>query len=278
MAVQMTLKVLLWCLILCINVISLLYSFELGGSSHSYSKFDKWEPCHNGTISFEFKTLSGSGILMYIDGGRKSNDYFELKLINGALHLTYNLKNEINMLTAGQNLNDNKWHSVDLIRDESLTTLKVGTYTFTRQTIKYDPNYITFENSNSNYVYFGGLPSDFKHRLSELTRIQVVYEPRLQGSIRNIFYSNCGKIMTSPEMLESEGLVMEGDQCMKNNPCQNEGICVMLDDGVKCDCSWTNYDGKYCEIGKLFLIFYPLTKYIFMYFTSFWTKLNFFRN
>jgi leucine-rich repeat transmembrane neuronal protein 1/2 len=264
MAVKMTLTVLQWCLILCLNVLTL-YAFELGGSSHSFSKFESWVPCQNGTITFQFKTLSGSGILMYIDGGgRKSSDYFELKLINGAMHLTYNINNELNMLSAGQNLNDNEWHSVNLIRDGRLTTLKVDAYIYTRQTQNYDPNYVTFENSNANYVFIGGLPSEYKHKLSDIARVPAVYEPRLQGSVRNIFYSNCGKAMTSPQMLDSEGLVMEGDQCMKNNPCKNEGICVMLDDGVQCDCIWTNFDGKYCEIGKLFIVLYCHgKKYIF---------------
>ncbi|XP_053395317.1 neurexin-1-like isoform X3 [Mercenaria mercenaria] len=250
MAVEIVMKVLQWFIILSMNVITFSYSFDMGGASHSFSKFESWVPCHNGTITFEFQTHSGSGMLMYIDGGRKSNDYFELKLINGVLHLTFKLNNERNMLSAGQNLNNNEWHSVDLIRDGRLTTLKVDEFSYTRENQNYDPTYITFENSNNNYVFIGGLPSEYSHKLSELAHPQIMFEPRLQGSVRNLFYSNCGKAMTSPQMLESEGLVMEGDKCMKSNPCKNDGICVMQDHGVQCDCSWTNFVGEYCEIER----------------------------
>lgn len=245
-------NILQWFVILSFNWITIAYSFNFGGASSSFSKFEPWVPCHNGTISFEFKTHSGSGMLMYIDGGRNGPDYFELKLINGGLHFTFKLNNERNMLSAGQDLNNNEWHSVDLIRDGRLTTLKVDEFSYTGKNQNFDPAYVTFQNSNENYVFIGGLPSDYNHKLSELSHPQIMFEPRLQGSVRNLVYSNCGKAMMTPEMLDSDGLILESDLCMKNNPCKNEGICVMRDHGVQCDCSWTNFMGEFCEIGKQF--------------------------
>lgn len=250
MALDLLIRYFYWFVILSLNLIAFCYSFNFDGSSSSFSKFESWVPCHNGTITFEFKTHSSSALLFYTDGGRKTPDYFELKLINGIMHLTFMLNNERNMLSAGQNLNNNEWHSVDLIRDGRLTTLKVDEFSYTREDKNYSPEYVTFGDSNENYVFIGGLPLDYNQKLSELAHPQVVFEPRLQGSVRNLFYSNCGKAMTTPQMLDSEGLIVESDKCMNNNPCMNNGICVMRDHGVQCDCSGTSFTGEHCQIGK----------------------------
>ena len=51
-------------------------SFQ-GGTSKSYARFPKWNACVNASISFEFKTLEGDGLLMYTDDKGKY-DFFEV--------------------------------------------------------------------------------------------------------------------------------------------------------------------------------------------------------
>ena len=234
---------------LFLGIISLCLPFDFEGSSTSYAKFSSWVPCHNGTVSFEFKTQLPNSLLLYTDSGG-TGDYFQLKLVNGKMHLRYKLSKNSAMLSAGQNLNDNNWHTVDIMREEKYTTLKVDDISYTRENMMYNPDSLNLETSSQNYVFIGGLPIEYNEKLSELALASVTFEPRLKGSVQNLFFSNCGKALSAPDMIDYQGIILETDRCLKNNPCQNDGICVNRNNGVQCDCSWTNYIGEFCSIGK----------------------------
>ncbi|KAH3844647.1 hypothetical protein DPMN_086906 [Dreissena polymorpha] len=228
-------------------------SFKFDGSSTSFGKFSQWTPCHNGTIEFEFRTNVSNALLFYIDSGdkQKNPDYFELKLIDGLMHLRFKLNREIDMVSSAMgNLNDNEWHLVKLMRVGRQTTLVVDKATIMKEHQNFDIEYKTFGDSVDNYVYIGGLPNIFNTQLEKLAQPHVKYEPRLRGSVRNLFYSNCGKEMTKPDLLDSQGLVLADDQCIRNNPCLNGGICVTRDRGMQCDCSATEFTGEFCQIAK----------------------------
>lgn len=78
-----------------------------------YSQFRKWNAGLNGTIELEFKTDQPNGLLLYTDDGG-TYDFFELKLVNGALRLRYNLGGGAQIITIGSNLNDGHWHKVQV--------------------------------------------------------------------------------------------------------------------------------------------------------------------
>lgn len=239
--------------IFILHLISNCSSFTFEGSSASFSKFSSWVPCHNGTLSFEFKTSSPNALLMYTDSGNKliSHDYFELKLVNGILQLRFKLNDERKMITSAKgNLNDNEWHSLNIIRSGRRTTLEVDKVSRMVENSHYEDTHITFGDSQDSYVYIGGLPMEFNSKLERLAHAQAKFEPSLRGSVRNVFFSNCGKVPVSPKLLESEGIIFDTDKCMENNPCQNNGICTMRDSGIKCDCSYTNFVGDFCQNGK----------------------------
>lgn len=237
-----------------LNLFVFCTAFTFEGSSTSYGKFSSWVPCHNGTISFEFKTLGPDALLLYTDSGNKkiSDDYFELKLINGIMHLVFKINRERNMISSAKDgLNDNNWHMVDLIRDGRLTTLRVDGVARTVEDKHYETDHVTFGDSPDSFVYIGGLPVEFNNRLEKLAHSQAIFEQHLRGSVRNLFFSNCGKAMVGPQLLQSEGIIFDTDKCMENNPCQNSGICIMRDEGVQCDCSWTDFTGEFCQTGKI---------------------------
>lgn len=238
-------------LALLFGLCSFCLSIDFDGSSSSYAKYSSWVPCNNGTVSFEFKTQNPNSLLLYTDSGGTA-DYYQLKLVNGEMYLQFKFKSNKNpgMLSAGHNLNDNKWHMVDIIRDGRYTTLKVDDVSYTRENIKHNPNSWDTQTSRENYVFIGGLPIDYNVKLSELALPSVVFEPHFQGSVQNIFFSNCGKALSAPDMIDSEGIVLKNDKCLQDSPCQNNGICVNHENGVKCDCSWTDFVGEFCHIGK----------------------------
>lgn len=97
-------------LVLKINPCS---GFVLDGSQNSYAQFRKWYTGLNGTLELEFKTEQPNGLVLYTDDGG-TYDFFELKLVEGALRLRYNLGGGAQIITVGRDLHDGHWHKVQV--------------------------------------------------------------------------------------------------------------------------------------------------------------------
>ena len=238
--------------VLCLSVIifiSTTWGFELEGSQISYAKFPRWNPCLNGSLSFEFRSTQSNSLLMYMDDG-KQWDFIEVKLVGGVVRLRMNLGNGASILSASQHLDDGGWHKVEIYRNNQETTLVVDSIAQTRSS---QGDELAFGNLTQNsYVYVGGVPVSFSAKLRFLALPSVIFEPRFRGSIRNVFYSNCGGELTQIEMLSSEGVrTTARNPCEEHNPCQNNGVCVSTDTGSLCQCTGTNYEGQFCESGNV---------------------------
>lgn len=234
-------------LVLLALVLPRCLGFSLDGSAGSYAKFPGWEPCLNGTLSFEFQTDRPNALLFYFDSGQKK--YLELKLVGGIAKLKVNFGKGLVILSAGSNLNDNAWHKVEIIRNNLDTTLLVDSIEFRRKSLGVD-----FDSDNvteDRFLFMGGLPEEYDRELSKLSLPSVLFEPKFRGSIRNVFYSNCGALPERPEMIDSQGILdNEADLCEQGNPCLNSGSCLTTDHGLVCDCTRTEFQGERCEIGK----------------------------
>ncbi|CAA9993351.1 unnamed protein product [Nesidiocoris tenuis] len=162
-------------------------AFTLEGSSTSYAQFRKWNAGLNGTLELEFRTEQANGLLLYTDDGG-TYDFFELKLVEGALRLRYNLGGGAQILTAGRDLNDGHWHKVQLKRLGDRTSLTVDGETQTRTSRGKEFNFGRLA-SNSD-VYVGGMPSWYNTKLTLLALPSVIFEPRFGGSVRNLVYAD----------------------------------------------------------------------------------------
>lgn len=89
------------------------YGFLLDGSQNSFAQFRKWYTGLNGTLEFEFKTEQPNGLVLYTDDGG-TFDFFEIKLVEGAVRLRYNLGGGANIITVGRDLHENHWHKVQV--------------------------------------------------------------------------------------------------------------------------------------------------------------------
>lgn len=89
------------------------HGFLLDGSQNSYAQFRKWYTGLNGSLEFEFKTEQPNGLVLYTDDGG-TFDFFEIKLVEGAVRLRYNLGGGANIITVGRDLHDNHWHKVQV--------------------------------------------------------------------------------------------------------------------------------------------------------------------
>lgn len=87
--------------------------FVLDGSQNSYAQFRKWYTGLNGTLELEFKTEQPNGLVLYTDDGG-TYDFFELKLVEGALRLRYNLGGGAQIITVGRDIHDGHWHKVQV--------------------------------------------------------------------------------------------------------------------------------------------------------------------
>lgn len=161
--------------------------FVLEGSQTSYAQFRKWNAGLNGSLELEFKTEQPNGLLLYTDDGG-TYDFFEIKLVEGALRLRYNLGGGAQILTVGRDLNDGHWHKVQVQRHVETTSLTVDGVT---QSISSRGREFYFGRLASNSdVYVGGMPSWYNTKLTLLALPSVIFEPRFGGAIRNLVYAD----------------------------------------------------------------------------------------
>lgn len=162
-------------------------SFVLEGSQTSYAQFRKWNAALNGSLEFEFKTEQANGLLLYTDDGG-TYDFFEIKLVEGALRLRFNLGGGAQILTVGRDLNDGHWHKVQVHRDGETTTLTVDGVSQRRNSRGKEFQFGTL--STNSDVYVGGMPSWYGSKLTLLALPSVIFEPRFGGAIRNLVYAD----------------------------------------------------------------------------------------
>lgn len=162
-------------------------SFLLEGSATSYAQFRKWNAGLNGTLEFEFKTEQGNGLLLYTDDGG-TYDFFEVKLVESALRLRYNLGGGAQIVTVGHDLGDGHWHKVQITRCNENTTLTVdgvGAVSTSR-----GKEFEFGKLAGNSDVYVGGMPSWYNSKLTLLALPSVIFEPRFNGFIRNLVYAD----------------------------------------------------------------------------------------
>ncbi|XP_063235605.1 neurexin 1 isoform X2 [Bacillus rossius redtenbacheri] len=253
---------------LLLGAASLAAAFVLEGSQTSYAQFRKWNAGLNGTLELEFKTEQPNGLLLYTDDGG-TYDFFEIKLVEGALRLRYNLGGGAQILTVGRDLNDGHWHKVKVQRLRELTTLSVDGAVQTRASRGKEFQFGRLA-TNSD-VFVGGMPAWYNTKLTLLALPSVIFEPRFGGAVRNLVYADdetaaprrqemvmkdfkCGAFHCVNTVVR--GKTVRGirgnatDACEDHDPCQHGGICISTDSGPICECRNVDFEGIFCEKDK----------------------------
>ncbi|XP_037909404.1 neurexin-1 isoform X2 [Hermetia illucens] len=254
-----------------ISILDICHGFVLDGSKNSFAQFRKWYTGLNGSLELEFKTEQPNGLVLYTDDGG-TYDFFELKLVEGALRLRYNLGGGAQIITVGRDLHDGHWHKVQVLRNDDQTTLVVDGVPQSRTSRGKEFQFGKFA-TNSD-VYIGGMPNWYNTKLALLALPSVIFEPRFRGSIRNIVYvDQPGVSPRRQEMKQPRDIkcgdgpcdqnefprdkVARGlrggnmtDACERHDPCQHGGICISTDSGPLCECRNLEYEGPYCEKDK----------------------------
>ncbi|CAD5112831.1 DgyrCDS2042 [Dimorphilus gyrociliatus] len=216
----------------------------------AYVAFQTWNPCSNGSLEFEFKTTEKIGLLMYTQ--TSGRDFIELTIQDGKLVFKIFLESFTSFpytVKDDRTITDNRFHKINILFARNHLLFKVDDRSI--QVLKVESPSEVHPSSKFNRVYFGGLPSSFELKLYKLANIASFFADKLKGTIKNIFFSQCGRLKRAPKITGKHAAKEdEKDFCLVHNPCKNGGRCYSMDNSSLCECKSTRYTGKSCEIGR----------------------------
>ncbi|MBN3282314.1 NR1AA protein, partial [Polyodon spathula] len=230
---------LIWMGLLVCCLIDLGASLEFTGAEGQWARFPMWNACCESEMSFNMKTKSSHGLLVYFDD-EGFCDFLELLIHNGKLSLRFSIFcAEPAMVLSDTGVDDNNWHSVIIKRNFKNTTLMVD-----REVKWVEVKSKRRDMTVFSHLFLGGIPPELRTVALRLTSAAVKDQVPFKGWITEL------KVNSSETMLiSSEGVLNVTDPCGRDNLCLNGGICSVVNKEAICDCSQTGYQGKDCSEG-----------------------------
>jgi hypothetical protein len=184
------------------------------------------------SLSLEFVTTVGSGVLFYSTDPSGDLDFFAVELVSGALVVAVDLGTAPIVASAGRNLSDGRWHRVDVLVANASVTLTVdrGSCAGCHFTQFGDPR-LTVLNVNGN-MFFGG-PSAF----NTLTSRQLSVQRNFAGCMRDVALNGNAFNLAGPRLFNGVAAgCVQAEQCL-TAPCGPRGVCLDVWDNFYCQCS-----------------------------------------
>ncbi|XP_076798561.1 neurexin-1 isoform X29 [Arvicanthis niloticus] len=253
------------CCVLCLSLLLLGCWAELGsglefpGAEGQWTRFPKWNACCESEMSFQLKTRSARGLVLYFDD-EGFCDFLELILTRGGrLQLSFSIFcAEPATLLADTPVNDGAWHSVRIRRQFRNTTLYID---------RSEAKWVEVKSKRRDMTVFsglfvGGLPPELRAAALKLTLASVREREPFKGWIRDVRVNSSqalpldgGEVKLDDEPPNSGG----GSPCEAGDEgeggvCLNGGVCSVVDDQAVCDCSRTGFRGKDCSQGLAHLM------------------------
>ncbi|XP_036781807.1 neurexin-1 isoform X19 [Manis pentadactyla] len=253
------------CFLLCLSLLLLGCWAELGsglefpGAEGQWTRFPKWNACCESEMSFQLKTRSARGLVLYFDD-EGFCDFLELILTRGGrLQLSFSIFcAEPATLLADTPVNDGAWHNVRIRRQFRNTTLFIDQVEAKWVEVKSKRRDMTVFSG----LFVGGLPPELRAAALKLTLASVREREPFKGWIRDVRVNSSQAVpMDSGEVkLEDEppnsggGSPCEAGEEGEGGVCLNGGVCSVVDDQAVCDCSRTGFRGKDCSQGLAHLM------------------------
>ncbi|XP_052326698.1 neurexin-1a-like isoform X19 [Oncorhynchus keta] len=234
---------LIWvCLLVCCMV-DIGASMEFTGAEGQWARFPMWNACCESEMSFNMKTKSSHGLLVYFDD-EGFCDFLELLIHNGKLSLRFSIFcAEPAMVLTNTTVNDSQWHTVTIKRNFKNTTLMVDKEVKWVEVKSKRKDMTVF-----SYLFLGGIPPELRSVALRLTLAAVKDQVPFTGWITDVKVNK-----TDSALLNSAGVI--NDLCSAAaNMCLNGGVCNVINHEPKCDCSQTGYQGKDCSDGLAHLM------------------------
>ncbi|XP_059691665.1 neurexin-1 isoform X18 [Gavia stellata] len=215
---------------------------EFPGAEGQWTRFPKWNACCESEMSFNMKTRSSSGLVLYFDD-EGFCDFLELILTQGGrLQLSFSIFcAEPATLLSDTAVNDNLWHAVVIRRHFKNTTLIIDQAEAKWVEVKSKRRDMTVFSG----LFLGGLPPELRSATLKLTLSSVKDREPFKGWITDVRVN-----YTQASPVESQEVRLDDEQsrlCAREDVCLNGGICSVLNDQAVCDCSQTGFRGKDCS-------------------------------
>ncbi|XP_055018499.1 neurexin-1a isoform X13 [Boleophthalmus pectinirostris] len=225
----------LWVALVVCCLLEMSSCLEFSGAEGQWARFPVWNACCESEMSFNMKTKSSQGLLVYFDDDGFC-DFLELLIINGKLSLRFSIFcAEPASILSDIAINDSQWHSVTIRRNFKNTTLVVDSEVKWVEVRSKRRDMTVF-----SHLFVGGIPPELRSVALRLTSVVVKDQPPFTGWITNITVNG-----TEAVLVNSEGVLQ--DVCGTANMCLNGGVCSLINDEPTCDCSHTGYQGKDCS-------------------------------
>ncbi|XP_063347388.1 neurexin-1a isoform X10 [Pelmatolapia mariae] len=208
---------------------------EFTGAEGQWARFPVWNACCESEMSFNMKTRSSHGLLVYFDD-EGFCDFLELLILNGKLSLRFSIFcAEPATVVSDTAVNDSQWHTVTIRRNFKNTTLMVDNEIKWVEVKSKRRDMTVF-----SHLFVGGIPPELRSVALRLTSAAVKDQLPFTGWITDIKVNN-----TESVMINSEGVL--NDLCGTANMCLNGGVCSLINNEPTCDCSRTGFQGKDCS-------------------------------
>ncbi|EYC43077.1 hypothetical protein Y032_0504g2643 [Ancylostoma ceylanicum] len=238
----------------------------LSGAPNSYARYPKWAHSFENSLSFEFKTRQSHGLLLYTDDGGVNGNFYSISISDGRVQLDFRLGDNANDFGSRRVVNtirieeirvdDDRWHSLALFQSWENVKMELDASLVFK--ILNQRSFIFGNILKNSDVFVGGVPQD-THLLPVMSSPLRRYARHLAGNIRNLVYRLYPQGVTSPQLLDVHGARQnEDDYCRPTGfssreqfVCRNGGQCYSTNEGPKCDCSLSDYEGKHCDVEKM---------------------------
>ncbi|KAF7705493.1 hypothetical protein HF521_020779 [Silurus meridionalis] len=231
----------IWIGLLVCCLVDIGASMEFTGAEGQWARFPMWNACCESEMSFNMKTKSSHGLLVYFDD-EGFCDFLELLLHNGRLSLRFSIFcAEPATVLSDTVVNDSRWHAVTVRRNFKNTTLIVD------EEIKWvEVKSKRRDMTVFSHLFLGGIPPELRSVALRLTSASIKDQVPYKGWITNL------KVNASePTMIGSEGI--NSDICEADHVCLNGGVCSIVNDEPICDCSETGFQGKDCSEEEVYV-------------------------
>uniref|UniRef100_A0A4W4EJU3 Neurexin-3a n=1 Tax=Electrophorus electricus TaxID=8005 RepID=A0A4W4EJU3_ELEEL len=209
---------------------------EFAGARGQWARYLRWDASTRSDLSFQFKTDASTALILYFDDGGHC-DFLQLMVAEGRLQLRFSIDCAEATVVSDKRVNDSVWHFASLGRYNLRTVLGVDGQSKADE-VRPRRQYMKIVSD----LFLGGVPQDI--RTSALTLPAAKDMPTFKGVIRDLKYGN-----KQPVLLSSQKVRMNMEGICTENPCENGGLCSLVDGEPLCDCSKTEYTGRFCREG-----------------------------
>uniref|UniRef100_A0A7N4PBU9 Neurexin 3 n=1 Tax=Sarcophilus harrisii TaxID=9305 RepID=A0A7N4PBU9_SARHA len=218
------------------SLLGLCLGLEFMGLPNQWARYLRWDASTRSDLSFQFKTNVSAGLLLYLDDGGVC-DFLCLSLVDGRVQLRFSMDCAETAVLSDKQVNDSSWHFLMVSRDRMRTVLVLDGEARPGEVQPQRPHMDVVSD-----LFVGGVPADIRPSALTLEGVQTM--PAFKGFILDLKYGN-----SEPRLLGTQGAQVEAEGPCAESPCENGGVCFLLDGHPTCDCSATGYGGKLCSEG-----------------------------